>query len=181
MSTPSTLRIEAEDYASMYGVITEVSGEGGKNVGAISPGDWMDYKVSVPAAGSYKMNFRVAGPGGQFQLKNASGAVLATVTSPKTSGYQGYTTVSANVNLAAGQQTLRIYAVSGGYNINWFELVGGSTSSTGATSGTVRIEAEDYASMYGVITEVSGEGGKNVGAISPGDWMDYKVSVPAAG
>ncbi len=181
MSTPTTLRIEAENYANMYGVITEASSEGGKNVGAISPGDWMDYSVNVPAAGSYKFNFRVAGPGGQFQLKNASGTVLATVTTPKTSGYQGYTTVSVNANLAAGQQTLRIHAVSGGYNINWFELVGGSTASTGTTSGTVRIEAENYANMYGVITEASSEGGKNVGAISPGDWMDYSVNVPAAG
>jgi hypothetical protein len=113
--------VEAESYSKMSGVVLDQCSEGGQNVGGIQANDWMDYSVNVPAAGSYKVNFRVAGPGGQFQLRNAAGTSLATVTAPATGGYQTYTTVSATVTLPAGQQTLRIYAVTGGYNINWFE------------------------------------------------------------
>jgi hypothetical protein len=125
--------VEAESYSKMSGVVLDQCSEGGQNVGGIQAGDWMDYSVNVPAAGSYKVNFRVAGPGGQFQLKNAAGTVLASVTAPATGGYQTYTTVSTTVTLSAGQQTLRIYAVSGGYNINWLELVGSGTTTTSPT------------------------------------------------
>jgi hypothetical protein len=135
-ATSATIRIEAENYSKMQGVLTEAASEGGKNVGGIQAGEWMDYSVNVASAGSYKVNFRVAGPGGQLQLRNAAGTVLATVTAPKTASWQAYTTVSANATLAAGQQTLRVYAVSAGFNLNWFELVGGTAGTTTPTPTT---------------------------------------------
>src|SRR6476469_9482466 len=55
---PTTMRIEAESYSAMSGVQAEACGEGGQNVGYISTGDWMDYNVNVPAAGTYQVNFR---------------------------------------------------------------------------------------------------------------------------
>ena len=180
----SHLKVEAENFTNMHGIQIDDCSEGGKNVGGIQSGDWMDYSVNIPAAGSYKVNFRVAGPGGKFQLKTSSGTVLASISTPKTISYQAYATVSAQVKLSAGKQTLRIYATSGGFNINWFEFPGISTTTSTTetnTATTQKMEAENYISMQGVILDNCSEGGKNVGGIQSGDWMNYAINIAAAG
>src|SRR4029079_19648658 len=91
--TGSTTRIEAENYTNMTGVAKENTSDagGGQKVGYIGFGDWMDYSVNVSSAGSYAINLRVASPaGGQLQIKNASGIVLATVAIPNTGGWQNW-------------------------------------------------------------------------------------------
>jgi endoglucanase Acf2 len=118
--------IEAESYASMSGVQTEATGDtgGGQNVGYIDSGDWLDYTVNVAAAGTYQVQFRVAGfnPAAQLQLKSGS-TVLATVSVPTTANGQTYaTTAATNVTLAAGSQTLRVAVVTGGFNFNWMRF-----------------------------------------------------------
>jgi predicted esterase len=136
--TPSpsvtSIKIEAESYSNMSGIQTEPTSDagGGLNVGWQDNNDWMDYPVNLAAAGTYTINFRVAtffnGP--QFQLRNSSGAVLATVTVPNTGGFQKWQTVSASVYLPAGQQTLRILTTNanGGWNINWWEITTNSNT-----------------------------------------------------
>jgi endoglucanase len=125
----SSTKIEAENYTSMSGIQTEPTSDvgGGLNVGWQDTGDWMNYSVNVSTAGTYTVNFRVAtmfnGP--QFQLRNSSGTVLATLNVPNTGGFQTWRTISAQVTLPAGQQTLRIHTsnAAGGWNINWWEIV----------------------------------------------------------
>ncbi|WP_160398113.1 galactose-binding domain-containing protein [Paenibacillus sp. MMS18-CY102] len=116
-------KIEAESYSAMNGIQTEVCSEGGMNVAYTDIGDWMDYTVNVQNAGTYTVDFRVASPYAdtQLQLRNG-GTTLATVTVPNTGGWQTWQTVSATVNLSAGTQTLRIYAATNGWNLNWFSL-----------------------------------------------------------
>lgn len=127
-------KIEAESYYSMSGIQTENTADAGSglDVGYIETGDWMDYNVNVGTAGSYTASFRVASPntGGQLQLKKADGTVLATVSVPQTGGWQTWTTVNATVSLAAGQQTLRVYASSGGWNFNWLDFASTSTGTS---------------------------------------------------
>ena len=123
--TGSTTRIEAENYSNMSGVANENTSDagGGQNVGYIDISDWMDYSVNVSSAGGYAINLRVASPsGGQLQIKNASGIVLATVAIPNTGGWQNWQTVSANVTLQAGTQTIRVQSTSNGWNFNWWEI-----------------------------------------------------------
>jgi dienelactone hydrolase len=192
-STTSGSRIEAENWSNMSGVQTENTSDagGGKDVGWIDNGDWMDYSVSVSSAGSYALNFRVSSiySGSQLQVKNSSGTVLATVNVPLTGGYQTFQTVSANVNLNAGSQTIRIQSsASLGFNFNWFEVAGGSGTTTSTTpsstsSSSTRIEAENWSSMSGVQTENTSDagGGKDVGWIDNGDWMNYSYNAPASG
>src|SRR5206468_4713338 len=63
------------------------------------------------------------------------GAVLATVNVPNTGGWQTYQTVSAQVNLTAGLQTLRLQSVAvTSWNINWWELNQSGTSGARASS-----------------------------------------------
>jgi hypothetical protein len=117
-------KIEAEGYANMSGVQAETTQDvgGGQNVGYIDYNDWMEYNLNVPAAGTYNVNFRISAPtaGAQFQVKDAAGAVLATVIVPNTGGYQTWQTISSSVVLPAGAQVVRLVSTnSTNWNFNW--------------------------------------------------------------
>jgi hypothetical protein len=92
--------------------------------------------VNIPSAGTYQVNFRIASfyTGAQFQLRKFDGTVLATLTVPNTGNWQSWTTISTNVALPAGAQTLRIFTsnANGGWNLNWWEI---TTRSTTPVSG----------------------------------------------
>jgi endoglucanase len=185
--SPAGLRIEAESYVSMSGVAKENTTDigGGQNVGYIDMGDWMDYSVNIASAGSSAINLRVSSPsGGQLQLRNSSGSILATIAISATGGWQNWQTVTSNITLPAGPQTLRVYSSSNGWNFNWMELATGTmTNPTDPSPSSSRIEAENYKTMDGVVKEPATDvgGGQNLGYIDTGDWMDYSVNVSAAG
>jgi len=176
-------QLQAEAYCSMSGVQVEptTDANGGSNVGYIDTGDWMSYDINVPAAGTYPVQYRVASAttGGVIQLEAAGGGtVYGTVNVPATSGWQNWTTVSHNVTLPAGQQTIAIRAKTGGFNINWLEI-GGGAPATGVT-----IQGESFDAMYGVQTEATTDagGGLNVGYLDAGDWLSYpNVDIPTSG
>ncbi|HEY1164071.1 MAG TPA: carbohydrate-binding protein [Chitinophaga sp.] len=132
-------RIEAEDYDAMSGIGTEGTGDtgGGQNVGWVNTGDWMDYHVSVAAAGTYTVAFRVASNpgGGQIQLRSGDN-ILASEIVPATGGWQAWITLTATVTLAAGEQTLRVYAGASDWNLNWMEF---STGVSAAHESMVKI------------------------------------------
>ncbi len=171
-------RIEAESYSAMSGIQTETCAEGGENVGWIDAGDWMDYSVNVQATSSYTVEFRVAGIANtQFQLLNGS-TVLATVTVPNTGGYQAWTTVTVNnISLPAGNQTLRVYAVTNGWNINWFSFsLGGSgtpvPSGNLALNKTAVAYSTENATLYPAGNVVDGNTGTRwSSAFSDPQWI----------
>jgi hypothetical protein len=173
--------VQGESYSAMSGVQTETTADanGGKNVGWIDQGDWMDYTVNAAIAGMYAVNFRVAtqNTGASFQLRASNGTVLATVNVPFTGSFQTWQTVTTTAVLPAGVQTLRVYA-SGApqWNFNWMQFAG-------ALPIPGKIEAENYSMMSGVGTQATTDagGGLNVGWIDQGDWMDYTVNVPKGG
>lgn len=119
-----TTRIEAENYAAASGIAVEPCSEGGYNVGWIDAGDWMVWDVALPAAGSYRLEYRVAGPhGGTIQLEKAGGSpVYASIGVPVTGGWQNWQTISHTVTLGAGPQQIAIFAPAGGYNIDWLQF-----------------------------------------------------------
>ncbi|MCW8126590.1 carbohydrate-binding protein [Microbulbifer halophilus] len=122
-----SLHTEAEDYSSMSGVQLEATTDtgGGENVGWIETGDWMAYAgMSLPAAGTYRIEMRVASPsGGSASLDlNAGQTQLGTVNIPATGDWQNWQTVSMEVQLPAGPFDFGIYAAQGGWNINWFTV-----------------------------------------------------------
>jgi len=141
-------KIEAENYTGMNGIQTENTADagGGLNVGWQDNNDWMDYNVTAASAGSYKVNFRVASmfTGATFQLRKQDGSVLATVTVPNTGNFQNWQTVSADVSLPAGVQTLRIVTTqaNGGWNINWFEIIQGIEERNVRTTATAETKIE---------------------------------------
>ena len=133
-------RIEAESYTAMSGIATEATADtgGGQNVGYIDTGDWLDYAVTVQTAGTYTVQFRVAGfaANAQLQLK-AGSTVLATVPVPSTGGGQTWTTVSASAALLAGSQTLRVAITGGGFNFNWMDFA--RTGARGPAAATAEL------------------------------------------
>lgn len=125
-------RIQAEDYSNMSGISTQKTSDtdGALNVTTIEANDWMDYSLNIQDAGSYIFEFRVASSTstGKFEIRKSS-TVLATQTVKSTGGLQKWATISDTIKLSAGKQTLRIWAVVGGFNLNWINLTYLNTTS----------------------------------------------------
>ncbi|MBN2485784.1 MAG: carbohydrate-binding protein [Bacteroidales bacterium] len=172
-------KIETEKYCQMSGIQVETCSEGTQNVGWIDNGDWMNYNISVPSAGSYRVSYRVASPNstGSLRLdKDAGATTLGTMAIPNTGGWQSWATVSNVVNLPAGTYSIGLNALTGGFNINWIDIQPNNTQSF-----YQKIEAENYTSMSGIQTENCSEGTLNVGWIDANDWMSYNVNLPYTG
>ncbi|MCX7987013.1 MAG: family 16 glycosylhydrolase, partial [Bacteroidales bacterium] len=125
--------IEAESYSAMSGVQTEPCSEGGLNVGWIDAGDWMAYNgINFPTTGTYRIEYRVASiNGGTLSSDlNAGSIVLGQVSIPATGGWQTWTTVSQTVSINAGTYNFGIFAVTGGWNINWIKIYQQTSSSS---------------------------------------------------
>jgi hypothetical protein len=122
---------EAESYVAMSGVQTETTTDagGGKNVGWIDNGDWMDYTINPYTQGTFTLQLRVAAVsnGAKIEIRDSDSTVLATVTVPPTGDWQNWTTVTTTVTLPAGIQNIRLKSITPvSWNINWlqFGLVG---------------------------------------------------------
>jgi hypothetical protein len=151
-------KIEAESYDDMSGIKTQTTTDtdGGLNVGWIDYGDWMDYQVSVAAAGVYTASFRVATTAYStgFQLKASDGTVLATVTVNSTGGYQTWKTVNVSVTLPVGNQTLRLYSSgSATWNFNWMSF--SSQAAAAATRSTAILNSEQAVNPDSVAAKTS--------------------------
>ena len=99
---------------------------GGYDLGWTATGQWFNYTVNVATAGTHTVSFRVAAPSAvtdAFHLSNASGANLSgSVNIAATGGWQTWVTVTANVTLPAGVQTLTLNQDNGGWNINYMTI-----------------------------------------------------------
>lgn len=182
-------KVEAENYVTMQGVQKQATSDlgGGQNVGYIDLGDWMDYSVKTAASGTYTITFRVATPdaGAQFQVKNSSGTVLATIAVPNTGDFQTWKDVSATVKLVSGTQTLRLYSSNAAaWNLNYMNFTSGTASGSGTPSSVTKVEAENYNDMSGVQKETTTDagGGQNLSAIDLHDWAAYyNINAASAG
>lgn len=122
---PIEIFIEAEDYSSMAGVQLEDTADegGGQNVGYIDAGDFLQYNVEVPADGTYFIELRVASSGGSdgFTI-TSNGITTSTIPVADTGGWQNWTTQTVEMQLSAGQQTLRFDFIGGAINFNWISI-----------------------------------------------------------
>lgn len=186
-STPVSGKIEAESFDAMYEVRTEATTDSSGNlqVASIDDGDWMDYNVKLAAGGSFTANFRVANSygSGVIQIKNAAGTTLAQVNVPQTGGWQNWETISTPITLPAGSQVIRLYAQTGAFNLNWFELGPPVQPVTTVVTLPAKIQAENYNTMFNVAKETTTDtdGGKNVASIQDDSWMAYNVNATEAG
>ncbi|MEN6575090.1 MAG: carbohydrate-binding protein [Phycisphaerales bacterium] len=177
-------RIEAEDCDQMAGVEKADAEDdgGGFYIGWLDNGDWLDYKIAVPTDDEYFLRLRVTavGSSGGGQV-TVGGAVLTSVSIPATGGWQSWQTIETTIPLEAGDRTLRLRVVGGGWNLNWLELMREADRNYHELPG--RIEAEEYDDMVGIKTEIvlNEDAGFNVGWFDTGDWLEYLVDVEKAG
>jgi hypothetical protein len=117
--------IQAENFNRMKGVYPGNAYDtgGGQKIGVTEAGGWMEYKINTLKPGSYSIRFRVASRTGEGQFELRIGdTVLTAVNVPKTLDWQNWTTVNATIRLPAGVSTLRVFAIKGGYNLNWMSF-----------------------------------------------------------
>ena len=92
------------------------------DLGWTTNAQWFNYTVDAATAGTYTVSLRVAAPSAVtdgLHIANSAGTNLSgDVNVPATGGFQDWTTVTANVTLAAGTQTLTLYEDNGGWNVH---------------------------------------------------------------
>lgn len=106
----------------------------GDDIGWTGSGQWFKYTVNVATAGTYTVSLRLSAPSAVtdgLHIANSSGTNLSgNINVPATGGWQTWSTVTADVTLPAGQQTLTIDQDNGGWNIHQLTF-----ASNGATTG----------------------------------------------
>ncbi|MBF0196117.1 MAG: carbohydrate-binding protein [Planctomycetes bacterium] len=180
-------KIEAENYDTMSGVI--ISGaddiDGGQKVSSINTGDWMKYNIRVKHAGEFRIDYRYAANKNNMRLNLMYGTtVIGNIDAAPTGGWQIWDTASHFVTLPAGEISLHIEVVGGGWNLNWFEIVEDDSNTPPPPITPSLFEAEDYKAMSGVGINNNCkdiDGGKNIGWVNAGDWMEYDIVVDVAG
>ena len=145
-------------------------------IGWTDPGEWMKYSVNVLSSGVYTLQARVASLNGFSSFRvEMDGVTIATFTAPNTGGYQVWQSVTANnINLTAGYKVMRIYCITGGFNIN--SVIFSTTSNllptaNAGTDKTITLPANSVS--------LTGSGSDVDGTIASYAWT--KISGPATG
>lgn len=127
-------RVEAEAYNRMSGVSLEATHDvsGFAHVGDIDSNDWLEYNIDAPENGSYFISLRVASVNAGAVRLARDGQTLSTIDFARTGGGQTWKTFTAELDLKAGQQTIRLTANTGGFNLNWIEIAKEIVLSTAA-------------------------------------------------
>lgn len=182
--------LQAEDYDRQSGTQTENTQDtgGGSNVGYIVHNDYLEFDVNVPAAGSYNVDFRLASSNaGGNVLFQVDGQTLGQVSIGSTGGWQNWVTQSTQVQLQAGEQTIRILFSEPSsstflLNINWVDITSSTPASNLPTIPSL-IQAEDFDRQSGIQTEGTSDngGGLNIGYIENNDYVEYDVNVSNTG
>ncbi|KXX72340.1 cellulase family glycosylhydrolase [Flammeovirga sp. SJP92] len=104
---------EQENLGGAYredGVDIEEREDGGFHVGYLEQNEWLQYTVNVTEPGIYTLSSLVAAEeaGGRFIVTSSSSSSRAIVDVPSTNSWQTTTTVNTEMELASGEQTLKI-------------------------------------------------------------------------
>ena len=131
---------------------------GGYDLGWTAAGQWFKYTVNVATAGTYTVTLRVAAPSAVtdgLHIASSSGTNLSgNVNVPATGGWQTWGTVTANVTLPAGVQTLAIDQDNAGWNIHNLAFAsGGSTTNLALNAAAT---ASSYTQTYVPANAVDG-------------------------
>lgn len=152
--TNTAITLQAEDYTGFYDTTSGNTGGvyrqdgvdiqattdtgGGHNVGWIASGEWLAYKANIPSAGKYLVSYRIASLNstGRIQFEKQGGSpVYGVIDVPVTGGWQNWTTISHEVELAAGEQYVALAIKAGNFNLNWIKI-----EKVAASLGTYRLQ-----------------------------------------
>lgn len=183
-------------------ITTDPNG-GACNVGWTKVGEWLEYDVTAATAGTFAFTLRMAsGVANRVASVRLDNNLIGTVTAPA-GGWQAWEdrTIS-NVNVAAGNHTLRVTFDTDDVNLNYINITqaagpvcgdgtcnGTETCSTctqdcGSCSGrniASNLEAEANDGQVGLQFETCTEGGQNAGFIDVNDNIQWNIAVPTSG
>jgi hypothetical protein len=135
----NSYRSDGVDLEATSDASPTTAGGNGYDLGWTASGQWFNYTVNVATAGTYALSLRLAAPTAvtnALQINNSAGTDLSgVITAPETGGWQDWTTVTANITLPAGVQTLTVYQDSPGWNIHYLTFATSAGSGTGTGYG----------------------------------------------
>lgn len=156
--------IQAEDFDVNVGFQLENCQDtgGGQNLAFANDGDYVDYLIYVMEAGAYTIDFRVAS-----LLSNGRVAVrlvhendyttIGNISFTSTGGWQTWSNQSVSIELPKGNQTLRLYSLSGEYNINWFNISKTNSLTEAAPSGEFKVYPNPTAGFINIQSQQNSE------------------------
>jgi len=119
-------KVQAENFALQFGTSTDQTGDtgGGLFVGWTEAGDWLVYAIdNTSEEGEYEISFRIAAQstGALFSyfIDNVKAGQLSV---PSTTGWQIWKSVEKKITIPKGKHYFKIVVVTGGFNINHFEI-----------------------------------------------------------
>lgn len=119
-------KVEAELYTSMVGIELEDCSDtgGGKDVGHFETDDYIEFKVSVAAAGNFTIDYRLATANGSTGFEVLiDGVKVDAFAVPNTGGWQSWKTyTSPSFAMTVGNHTLRFKSIGKEWNINYFDV-----------------------------------------------------------
>jgi len=131
----TTANLGGDNLRPGTAVDIQAGGTTGHVIGHSAPGEWLDFTITVPAAGTYSLQANLANPGSgaTFHAEfggNLSGQNLTgPITIPNTGSWTTYKLVtSTSFTLPAGTTTMRIVldknsSANAVGNFDWFRIV----------------------------------------------------------
>ncbi len=123
-------QIEAENYNSMYGIFLQKNYDLDEfaKVAYIDQGDWLEYKISVPETKTYPISFRVSSTNNSSLsiLINNEKKLVQNITN--TGSLENWQLFESDILLTKGEHTIKLFAQSNNFNINWFQIGDNSLS-----------------------------------------------------
>lgn len=125
-------QINVEDYYEQSGLSFETCNDkngGATNFGYTDPGDYVDFLIYIPEAGTYSVQYRIAAEyktGGEFELQlfdaENEKTVVGTYPVESTGGWQTWKTQNGTCTLPMGAYRLRLYITKKEFNMNWISF-----------------------------------------------------------
>ncbi len=152
----TTAENQGQAYRLSEGV--DVDAGGTTHIGYVQSGEWVEYTVNVPTAGTYPTGFRVGSwypeLGARTIAVSVNGAAKGTVNVPLTGSDKAYQTVTVPLALDAGAQTIRLTFNGARQNLDWFEIGTGTAPSQTVTvaptvTGSVTPQPGGQAAYHG--------------------------------
>jgi xylan 1,4-beta-xylosidase len=122
--------------------------EGGENIGWNQTGEWYQYNVNVQSAGPYHLGLRYATTFTTCKLRiYCDGADVSGIVSiPATGGWSAWgTAVLKNLNLPAGNHTIRLETVEGEFDFSTLKFESGTTA---APAGADNFDSGSFSALW---------------------------------
>lgn len=115
--------VQGESYENFFGTKRK------QTVGTYWQGDWSEYEINVLEDGDYIIDFRLGTSTGNRTINiKIDGVTQTNMNYASSTGYQVYENYKAQLNLTAGQHTLRITSTLKWFNLDYMSIEKGVLS-----------------------------------------------------